>query len=202
MTTTRSPLAFTRSDFVLSYILGGVVLLGAVGLAVVAPVIEWASGSPLTAPVQLWDRLPLPAPDGVALGADSAVAVIPDAPAWAHLLVIGRGVLLVAILALVLIQLFGLLRSVQAGHPFTGANVGRLRVMAVALLAGPVLVGLFDGFANAALLRLVDPGRESLWLLAIPVELLMVIAFGLLLACLAHVFGRGVELERDVEGLV
>jgi hypothetical protein len=113
-------------------------------------------------------------------------------------------VLSLLVLALVLNQLWRLLRAAAAGEPFTDQVVRRLRVMGGVLvgweLAEPVLwlflspkaweygATSYGPGATADLqLGSMEPGGPQL----------TVIAFGLLLVLLAQVFRRGVELADE-----
>ncbi|HET7305548.1 MAG TPA: DUF2975 domain-containing protein [Segeticoccus sp.] len=110
-------------------------------------------------------------------------------------------VLSVLVLALVLCQLWLLLRTASRGDPFTDVAVRRLRVIGLTLIAWEVLEPLlwlflspkawdYDlvGYGGQVVLQLtsMEPGAQ-----------LAVIAFGALLLLLAEVFRRGTRLESE-----
>jgi hypothetical protein len=104
------------------------------------------------------------------------------------------GVLFIAALWL----LRQLLQSVRAGDPFTAANVGRLRTLALIVLAGvPIAIFLSSSIENAMADSLGVPGTS--------VSITMpfgAFAGGLGALVLAEVFAAGVRLREDVEGTI
>jgi len=108
-------------------------------------------------------------------------------------------VLPIALLALVVLVLMRrIVRSVTAGDPFVAENVRRLRIIGwlVALSPVPLVVGQL---ARAELVSrsIVGDLADS----HITVALVPILIGGLLLV-LAEVFGAGVRLRKDTDGLV
>jgi hypothetical protein len=104
----------------------------------------------------------------------------------------------VAVVVAAIWLLRGLLKSVRDGDPFTGANVRRLRALALVVLIG-VPLSAFVGSHFAAELAtsagLDSPGTE----LTMPGNALL---GGLATFVLAEVFAVGVRLRDDLEGTI
>lgn len=196
-------LTFDESDFQWSYLALGLASLASVLFAVALPAVAWLRGEPLVARVlsPADADVAVSAADGASVTTDTLTVHLADAPAGAWLATIGLGALFTAVVWVVLYQLWRLLRAVADGSPFTQANVVRLRVMAWALMLTPVVALVLTAFYHSYLLSLAL-GEGSAWVLRVPNSTYVIVGFGILLALIAEVFRRGVQLEDDVEGLV
>jgi hypothetical protein len=96
-----------------------------------------------------------------------------------------------------LLSLRGVVRSARRGDPFVAANVRRLRTVAAAALALPVVARIATWVVDGTLDSDVDL-RVSSW--GPDGWTCVVVAFGLL--ALAHVFREGVALRELEQGTV
>lgn len=133
--------------------------------------------------------------------AQTAAVTLTDVPIATWLARIGLGLLLSLAVLTVLYLLYRFMRSIDAGTPFTIANVRRLQIMAGIMLLGPVLAFWIQTFWNGHLLALAF-GIEHTWAGRFDNLYIAICGFGTLLACIAGVFRQGLILEDDVEGLV
>ena len=204
-----SKLTFDRWDFLGTRVVLGVIALAVTGTGVIAPVIQWLRGEPLTWQLQtgktdevVTDQLV--ARSGVRLEWPGTANVsIEDADTGTWLASIAPSALLALGTLIVVLALLRLLSSIEARQPFAPAAVRSLRVTGVTLLVGAVLVTLAGAAANAAVLRAAadlqgDPTTFTLDL----GPALMVAAAGLVCAALAEAFAHGIRLAHDVAGLV
>ena len=196
----RDWLAFDRSDYLGAKIILGLVLVGSVLFGLIHPILDAVNRAPLrvnyTSSVT---GIPLPrdaTPDGPA----TVQMLLTDATLGERLtqaipLFIGAG-LTIAIALL----LFQLLRSTQAGEPFTRRNVLRINIIALTVGVGGMLVQLAGAFADNAIYttgRLPDAAFSfDLTFTPMPLAVMMVIAL------VGEAFRRGVALREDTEGLV
>jgi hypothetical protein len=192
--------AFTRSDYIGTKIILGIVLVGSALFGLVRPIVETADNTPL--PVTYASSLSgIPLPRGATLNGPATVqvlltnATLGERLTQAIPLFIGTG-LTIAITLL----LFQLLRSTQAGEPFTRRNVLRINIIALTVGVGGMLVQLAGGFADNAIQatgRLPgDAFSFQMTFTPMPLALMMVIAL------VGEAFRRGVVLREDTEGLV
>jgi hypothetical protein len=124
-----------------------------------------------------------------------------DATAGERLTQALPGFLFAAMTITVAWQLLQLLRSTQAGEPFTRRNVRRINLIAMLVGVVGMLTQYAQGFANSAIYasgRL--PERAGL-LFEATLTPLPIVAM-LVLALVGEAFRRGVVLRDDVEGLV
>lgn len=204
-----SKLTFDRWDFLGTRVVLGVIALGATGIGVVAPVVQWLRGEPLTWQLQtgttdevVTDQLA--ARPGVDLTWPGTVGVtIDDAGTGTWLASIIPGVLLATATVIVVVALLRLLSSIEAQRPFAYAAVRSLRVIGATLLGASVLVTLAGSFANVAVLdAAVDLQGDVTTFIFDFGDAFLVAAAGLVCAALAEAFAHGIKLADDVEGLV
>ena len=205
----QSILTFDRWDFLGTRVVLGAIALAVTGFGVIAPVIQWLRGEPLTWQLQTGvteavttDQLV--ARPGVELTwLGTADVTIDDAAAGTWVASIVPGVLLAIAAMMVVLALLRLLSSIESRQPFAQAAVRSLRITGATLITGAVLVTLAGSFANAAVLdAAVDlPGDSTAFSLDLGAAI-VVAAAGLVCAALAEAFAHGIELADDVEGLV
>ncbi len=195
-------LKFDKQDYQWSYL--AIVLAGIVvaAFAVILPLADWARGVPMS----IWAVLGEPerlggTADGVSAASDVVQLKITDAPASAWLGQIGLGLLFTAAVFTGLVLLWRFMRSVEHGSPFVRANVRRLRGMGAILLFAPVLGSVLQGLLNAHVLGLAFENGHR-WTFMLGYQTMALMGLGVVLICIAEVFGRGITLEEDVEGLV
>lgn len=197
--TQSSPLAFDALDFKGSRVFIVVAGLFAAVVLLAVPVARWFLGDslrvtvPVDEPVEIWGRM----------GESYVVSLALEAPTMADRVLALSGSLYILLLIVGgLALLWRFLGQVERGKAFSAEVVALLWSLALLLMVAPVVGGVAQGFLNGWFLRRLGQS-ETLWALsgglALPAVL---IGTGLLLALVAHVFGRGIELERDVEGLV
>jgi hypothetical protein len=204
-----SKLTFDRWDFLGTRVVLGVIALGATGVGVIAPVVQWLRGEPLTWRLQTGrtDELvtdQLVARPGVELAWPGTADVsIDDAGTGTWLASIVPGALLTIATVIVVVALLRLLSSIEAQRPFAYAAVRSLRVIGATLLGGAVLVTLAGSFANVAVLdAAVDLQGDTQTFSFDFGNAFLVAAAGLVCAALAEAFAHGIKLADDVEGLV
>lgn len=136
--------------------------------------------------------------------ADAVQLVATDLPGWLKALTrlpqtVG-GLLLLAGAWLVRRMLL----DIAAGRPFDARMPGRLRGLALVVVAGTLLPTAFDGLASALVTShlggLADDGALGVPLFSVTPLLPLIVA--LLLVVAAQVFEAGRRLTADVEGLV
>jgi hypothetical protein len=147
------------------------------------------------------------APDGASLdlaGIDGAMLVADELPVglrvlsqlpWtlAGLLLLGGAWLL-----------WRILLDIAAGRPFHPRTPGRLRGLALVVLAGSLFPSMIEGVASAAVVEHLgglpdgSPLGVQLFEVGLPMPFLVI----LLLFIAAQVFDAGQRLEEDVEGLI
>lgn len=97
-----------------------------------------------------------------------------------------------------------MLLDIAAGRPFDARMPGRLRGLALVVVAGTLLPTAFDGLASALVTShlggLADDGALGVPLFSVTPLLPLIVA--LLLVVAAQVFEAGRRLTADVEGLV
>jgi hypothetical protein len=198
--TRRDWLAFDRSDYIGAKIILGIVLVGSVLFGLIGPILNTVNNAPL--PVTYTSKVTsgIPLPHGATLDGPATVQVLLTDVSFGERLTqaipafIGAG-LTIAIALL----LFQLLRSTQAGEPFTRRNVWRINTIALIVGLGGMLVQFAGGVADNAIQttgRLPRPDTLTLTFTPLPLAVMIVIAL------VGEAFRRGVVLRDDVEGLV
>ena len=193
-------LAFDRADFLITRIVLLLAVAGTALVQVVGPAIEWARGGPLT-----WTVAPLhadvPLREGVeSLGAEVVVSV-PDATTESWIATLVPGVISTLAVAIGAWLVLRLMRRIQAGEPFVRASVWSLRGVAGLLVMVPLLMSVAVAVATRLVAEQALPSVEDALAFDLSRALWTVLA-GALVAAVAEAFARGVELQRDVEGLV
>lgn len=204
-----SALAFDRQDFLGTRAVLGLIALAVTGFGVIAPVIQWLRGEPLTWQVQtgktdevVTDQLA--ARPGVELTwPGTADVTIHDAGAGTWLASIVPGALVAIATVIVVLALLRLLASIEAQQPFVEAAVRSLRVTGATLLGAAVLVTVAGSLADLAVLRAAADLQGDPTAFTLELGPAMVIsAAGLVCAALAQAFAHGMALADDLEGLV
>ena len=204
-----SRLTFDRWDFLGTRVVLCIVALGAIGVGVIAPVVQWVRGEPLMWRLQtgttddvVTDQLV--ARPGVELTwPGTADVAIDHAGTGTWLASIVPGALLTIATLIVVVALLRLLSSIEAKRPFAYAAVRSLRVIGATLLGAAVLVTLAGSFANVAVLdAAVDLQGDTQTFSFDFGNAFLVAAAGLVCAALAEAFARGIAMAHDVEGLV
>ena len=202
--TTKDPLKFDDTDFKLTKLIAVGVTAAAAVITIVAPIVQWATGQPLVVGLEgVAEGAVDGARPGVTLthgAAFIAEFANPSAGQWLASLV--PNVIFTALMAVVTWLLWGLLDGVRDGRPFTHANVGRLRAIAIVIIAGAAMLFVAQGLVNGYLHSSAVEGASVVFLNDSSASDLLLPGVGFLLAALAQAFRRGVELEEDVEGLV
>ena len=200
--TKRDWLAFDRSDYLVTKILLAIVVLVSLLFDLVAPVVDAVRNAPL--PVSYTTKVS----SGVLLprGAthDGEVTMEPllnGATLGERLVQATPGLLGGAVSIAVATLLFQLLRTTQAGDPFTRRNVRRINTMALVVGIGGSLAHLAQGIADNAMYttgRLPRP--DTLFFeMTLPLTPLVVM---MVIFLIGETFRRGVKLRDDLEGLV
>ena len=203
-TTKKDPLKFGAADYLLTKIIAvGFVLVSAI-VTIVSPIIDWASGKPLSMRLDGLNQGPaVTAKPGVTVQHDThLLAQFSDASAGLWLANLAPAILFVICMAVVVWLLWKLLDDVRDGRPFTRRNVTRMRLIAITIIGGSILLFTVQGLVNGHLLSTALPDTVMLFANNSSASDLLIPGVGFLLAGLAEAFGRGVELENDVEGLV
>ncbi|MEO6572174.1 MAG: DUF2975 domain-containing protein [Ilumatobacteraceae bacterium] len=96
-------------------------------------------------------------------------------------------------------MVYGLIRSVRSGDPFTAANERRLWTIAGLVGVGATVVAVFGGIVRMIILQ--RSAAADLVPVTVDIGFLPLIAAGMI-AVLASVWRSGVALRADVDGLV
>jgi Protein of unknown function (DUF2975) len=200
--TKRDWLAFDRSDYIATKILLAIIVVGALIVDLVAPVVEAVRNAPLlmsfTTKVTSGITLPRGAThDGVV----TMELLLKDPTHGERLVQAVPGLLGAAVSITVALLLFQLLRTTQAGDPFTRRNVRRINTVALVVGLGGTLAQLAQEIADNAFytsgrLPKTDTMIFEMTLPLMPLVVMMVIFL------IGETFRRGVQLRDDVEGLV
>ena len=200
--TKRDWLAFDRADYLATKIILGIAVVGSVLFGLGGPVVDAATNAPL--PVSYTTKVTsgIELPRGATHDGNATMDLLLKDPTLGERLVQALPEFLVAALTIAVAWLlFRLLRSTQAGEPFTKRNVRRINTIALIVGLGGVMGQLAQAIADNAIQttgRL--PGRVDLTLGATFTPLPLVVM--LVIALIGEVFRRGVQLRDDVEGLV
>jgi Protein of unknown function (DUF2975) len=198
--TKRDWLAFDRSDYIGAKIILGIVLVGSVLFGLIGPILNTVNNAPL--PVTYTSKVTsgIPLPHGATLDGPATVQVLlTDATVGERLTQAIPAFMVAGLTIAIALLLFQLLRSTQAGEPFTRRNVLRINIIALIIGLGGMLVQLAGGIADNAIQttgRLTSPGTFTFSFTLLPLAIMMVIAL------VGEAFRRGVVLRDDVEGLV
>jgi len=200
--TRRDWLTFDRADYLGTKIILGITVVGSVLFGLGGPVVNAATNAPL--PVSYTTKVTsgIELPRGATHNGEATVQLLlKDATLGERFGQAIPGLLLAAMTIAVAWLLFQLLRSAQAGEPFTGRNVRRINTTALVVGLGGMLVQLVQGLADNAIYpsgRLPDPSTLLFEMSFTPLPLVVM----LVIALVGETFRRGVVLRHDVEGLV
>jgi hypothetical protein len=198
--TKKDWLAFDRSDYIGAKITLGIVLLGSLLFGLIGPILDAVNNAPL--PVTYTSKVTsgIPLPRGATLDGPATVQVLLTDATFGERLTQAIPALLGAGLAIAIaLLLLGLLRSTQAGEPFTKRNVLRINIIALIVGVGGMVVQLAGGFADNAIQtssRLPRPDTLGFVFAPLPLAIMGMIAL------VGEAFRRGVVLREDTEGLV
>ena len=200
--TTRDWLAFDRTDYLGTKIILGVAVVGSVLFGLGGPILDAVKNAPL--PVSYKATVPkgIALPRGATHDGYATMELLLKDPTLGERLAQALPELLIAALTIAVAWLlFRLLRSTQAGEPFTKRNVRRINTIALAIGLGWILVQFAQGVADNMIQtsgRIPDQGDPSFVFTFTPLPLVVM----LVIALIGEVFRRGVQLRDDVEGLV
>ena len=200
--TKRDWLAFDRADYLATKIILGIAVVGSVLFGLGGPVVDAATNAPL--PVSYTTKVTsgIELPRGATHDGNATMDLLLKDPTLGERLVQALPEFLVAALTIAVAWLlFRLLRSTQAGEPFTKRNVRRINTIALIVGLGGVMGQLAQAIADNAIQttgRLPDRVDLTLGATFTPLPLVVM----LVIALIGEVFRRGVQLRDDVEGLV
>lgn len=201
--TTRDRLIFTRSDYIATKVILGLTVAGSVLIGLAVPILEAVNNTPL--PVTYLTIFPsggVELPRGATVDGNATVSLLlKDATAGERLTQALPTVLIASLTIAVAWLLLQLIRSTQAGEPFTRRNVWRIHGIALVAGLGGLLVQLAGSVADNAIQtsgRLPRPDTLALEMTITALPLMVMIA----VALVGEAFRRGVVLREDVEGLV
>jgi len=201
--TTRDWLIFTRSDYIATKVILGVAVAGSVIFGLAVPVLDAVNNTPL--PVTYQTSITsggFDLPRGATVDGKTTVGLLlKDATSGERMTQALPAVLIAGLTVAIAWLLFQLIRSTQAGEPFTRRNVLRINGIALLVGLGGLLVQLVGGVADNAIQtsgRLPHPDTLTLEMTFTPLPLVVMIA----IALVGEAFRRGVVQRDDVEGLV
>ncbi|RKS04581.1 DUF2975 family protein [Nocardiopsis sp. Huas11] len=201
------------AHFVLVISIMGTGLTGLYGLVWITPLLPAAGGGPMnTVTVARPEGVPGPRIDAATSGQDVTVAdtgrmVIEfhDPTALERFLLTAPGLLATVATLLVMVMVYGMIRSLGRGEPFVTANVRRVYVIALTVLIGSMVVPMVAAVCeNALRSRALESDEVAFYFVVFGEDgiSLALVLTGFLLAALAEVFRRGARLRADVDGLV
>ena len=176
-------------------------MVGSALFGLVGPILDAVNKAPL--PVTYTSKVTsgIPLPSGATLDGPATVQVLLADATFGERLTQAIPAFIGAGLAIAIaLLLLGLLRSTQAGEPFTRRNVLRINIIALIVGVGGMLVQLAGGVADNAIQntgRLPD-AAFSFQMTFTPLPLAVMFA----IALVGEAFRRGVVLREDTEGLV
>jgi hypothetical protein len=200
---TRGWLVFSRSDYIATKVILGIAVAGSVLYRLAVPILDSVNNAPLPVTYRTsvtGSGVELPA--GTTVEGDATMQLLlQDATSGERLTQALPAVLVAGLTIAVAWLLFQLIRSTQAGEPFTRRNVLRINGIALMIGLGGMVVQFAGGVADNAIQtsgRLPRPDTLSLEMTFSPLPLVVMLA----IALVAEAFRRGVALREDVEGLV
>jgi len=201
--TTRDWLIFTRSDYIATKVILGIAVAGSVLLGLAIPVLDAVNNAPLPATYKTSATSSgVQLPSGATFDGKATVnLLLKDATSGERLTQALPAFLSAGLTIAVAWLLIQLIRSTQAGEPFTRRNVWRINGIALTVGLGGLMVQLARGVADTAIqtsARLPHPDTLTLDMTFTPLPLVMMLA----IALVGEAFRRGVVLREDVEGLV
>lgn len=200
--TKRDWLKFDRADYLGSKIILGYAVVGSVLFGLGGPILDAVKNAPLTVSYTTTVTGGIELPRGVTHDGKATVELLLQDATLSERLGQALPEFLIAGLTMsVAWLLFQLLRSTQAGEPFTRQNVRRINTTALIVGLGGMLVQLAQGIADSAIHttgRLPDRAGLNFEMSFTPLPLVGM----LVIALIGEAFRRGVELRDDAEGLV
>jgi hypothetical protein len=201
-TTHRDWLSFTRSDYIAAKVVLGIAVAGSVMFGLAGPALDAVSNAPLPMTYTTSVTSGIELPRGARFDGNATTRLLlTDATPIERLTQALPAVLTAGLTIAVAWLLFQLIRSTQAGDPFTRRNVWRINGIALIVGLGGMLAQLAGGVADNALQttgRLPRPNTLTFEMTVTPVPLVLM----LMIALVAEAFRRGVVLRDDVDGLV
>lgn len=195
-------LAFDRSDYLVTKIVLGIVVVGSVMFGLGGPVVAAATNAPLALSYTTKVTNGIELPRGTTHDGYATVdLLLRDATTGERLGQALPDLIIAAMTIAIAWLLFQLLRDTQAKEPFTGRNVRRINLTAIIVCFGGIFAQAAQGFADNAIYttgRLPRPSNLIFEMTFTPWPL----AVMLVIALVGEVFRRGIELRDDVEGLV
>lgn len=203
-TSKKDWLTFDRVDYLGTKVILGIAAAGAILVGLGGPVIAAATKAPLPVSYTTQVTTGIEMPRGATHDGYATVdLLLMNATTGERLGQALPGLLIAAMTIAVAWLLFQLLRSTQAGEPFTRENVRRINLTALIVGIGGTLAQVAQGFADNAIHtsgRLPDSSAASpvfeLSFTPLPLVAMLVIAL------VGEVLRRGIELRDDVAGLV
>lgn len=197
---TADRLAFDRADriglTILLWLVGAVAVGGLLGL----PILRWIRGEAILLPLASNVSVPDLDRTGVAYSSAQYSVELATASVGQRLLDLLPGLVTATVVVTVIALFLKVMRSISAGTPFAGAQVRRLRQIAVLLVIGIPVAAAARLAADSALTGGMDLGGLSpSATLEIP---WLPIVLGLVAALLGEAFKVGARLADDVEGLI
>ena len=200
--TKRDWLAFDRLDYLVTVIALGIAVVGSVLFGLGGPIRDAVTNATLPVSYSTKVTSGIPLPRGATHDGDVTVELmLTDATLGERLTQALPELLFAAMTIAVAWLLYQLLRSTQAGEPFTRRNVMRLNVIALTVGIGWMPVQFAQGVADNMIQasgRIPDQGGPTFVFTFTPLPLVA----GIVIALIGEAFRRGVELRDDVEGLV
>lgn len=194
--------SFSRGDYLGTKVLLLLTPVVYVALAVVPPLLRWASGDPLlvqggtSAPGPVIDE---PTPGVVGRWTDAAEWAVADPTSGQRLVALLPALVVAVLLAAAVVILWRFVTTTQRGEPFDRRSVRQLQILGVLVLA----YGLVDAFAPPAVLLAVfssGSGPSIAYVFDLTTAFPFVVGF--LVLVLSESFRVGLALRDDVEGLV
>ena len=203
-TSKKDWLTFDRVDYLGTKVILGIAAAGAILVGLGGPVIAAATKAPLPVSYTTQVTTGIEMPRGATHDGYATVdLLLMNATTGERLGQALPGLLIAAMTIAVAWLLFQLLRSTQAGEPFTRENVRRINLTALIVGIGGTLAQVAQGFADNAIHtsgRLPDSSAASpvfeLSFTPLPLVAMLVIAL------VGEVLRHGIELRDDVAGLV
>ena len=195
-------LAFDRADYLGLRVILGIAVAGSVLFGLGGPVFAAATNAPLNVSYATTVTGGIQLPRGATHDGNATVEMLlRDATLGERFVQALPELLISGLTVAVAWMLFQLLRSTQAGEPFTRRNVRRINMIALIVGIGGMLVQSAQGLADNAIYttgRLPDRVGFIFELTITPLPLVAM----LVIALIGEAFRRGVALREDVEGLV
>jgi hypothetical protein len=200
--TKKDWLVFGGADYLATKIVLGITVVGSVMYGFGVPVADAARNAPLAVSYMTKLTSGIQLPRGATHdGQVTMELLLKDASLGERLVQALPGLLSAVVTIAVVWQLFQLLRTTQAGDPFTRRNVRRIYTIAFIIGFGWTPVMFAQGMAVNAMYVSDRVPRPSHPTFTLPFTLVPLVVM-LVILLIGEAFRRGVELRDDVEGLV